>query len=148
MLLSICGTPMRTFSKMGISSEKLGVHASKPPQTHNRVLSSPASGKKVKNRLLQIIAHQSAYEWEKEEGSELDAVHQGSGRLDKRTILQSDDDGREVLKEDHVSRLTRNIGTTTHGDATICRAERWRIVDAIARDTDDTATGLHGAHDT
>jgi len=28
MLLSTCGTPMRTFSKMGISSEKLGIHAS------------------------------------------------------------------------------------------------------------------------
>ena len=77
MLLSICGTPMRTFSKMGISSEKLSIHASKPPQTRIRYLSSPASGKKVKNRLLQIIVHQTAYEREKE-GSELDAVHQGS----------------------------------------------------------------------
>ena len=50
----------------GHKLRKTGHPRVNPTQTHIRDLSSPASGKKVKNRLLQVIVHQPTYEWEKE----------------------------------------------------------------------------------
>ncbi len=68
MLLSICGMPMRTFSKMGTSSEKLGIstrHYS-GPDPHITDLSLPASGNEVKDRLFEIIIYQTTCEGKKE----------------------------------------------------------------------------------
>jgi hypothetical protein len=62
MLLSICGMPMRTFSKMGTSSEKLSISTRQNtgPDPHIIDLSLPACGNEVKDRLLEIIIYQTA----------------------------------------------------------------------------------------
>ena len=60
MLLSICGTPIKMFSKMGMSSEKLDGHMlelSRSTQTEGQ--SSPASGEKIQYRLLQVVIYQT-----------------------------------------------------------------------------------------
>jgi hypothetical protein len=68
MLLSICGMPMRTFSKMGTSSEKLGISTRQYSGSDPHIidLSLPASGNEVNDRLLEIIIYQTACEGERE----------------------------------------------------------------------------------
>ena len=68
MLLSICGMPMRTFSKMGTSSEKLSIltRQKSGSEPHIIDLSLPACGNEVKDRLLEIIIYQTACEGERE----------------------------------------------------------------------------------
>jgi hypothetical protein len=51
---------MRTFNKMGMSSEKLDGRTLEHSEPHKLIgLSSPASRKKVQDRLLQIVIYQT-----------------------------------------------------------------------------------------
>ena len=95
---------------MGMSSEKLDGHTLELRRsTQTKGQSSPASGEKIQDRLLQVVVYQTT--WEGGKGG-LDIQKRLDGPQEQvrgRTIFQRNDDSREVLKENHVRRLARNV---------------------------------------
>ncbi len=60
----------------------------------------------------------------------------------------ADDRAEIVVDQQDVGGIARHVGAVAgHRHADIGRAQRWRIVHAIAGDGDDLALGLQGAHD-
>ncbi|KAI0246252.1 hypothetical protein BJV78DRAFT_1256522 [Lactifluus subvellereus] len=54
MLLSICGTPMRTFNRMGMSSKKLGGHPSDRSTDKRTVIIHQATYDASSNRRTEL----------------------------------------------------------------------------------------------
>ena len=68
---------------------------------------------------------------------------------DRAPLFDAGHDAREVVVEQHDLRgLARHVGARrAHGDAHVGRAQRRRVVDAVAGHRDEEAHALDGAHD-
>lgn len=63
------------------------------------------------------------------------------------TRLDTLDNGRELVEEDQIGGLHRDLGSTSHGDSNVGLLESSGVVDSISRDGDGAAGGLIGLDD-